>query len=487
MKQILNYRISWKALLMLPLVHFSLQGCHDDAISGVDLRYRAEDMYELEANNPAPITFQVKSTKPWEVIGTQGWYSISPDKGEAGETHDVTITCSSNKELDDRIDTISIKSDYWVGKRFVLLQKGIAYLNADGTDFTISKDGGTAAFQVRANQKWTARVTDGASWLSIVSGEAGELDGEVQVSVKKNNGERRVGLVELCDRHGVARCVVECVQTGVVLEPAKPENGKWFALEANAQQFEVAVETNADWTAEKNDENDSWFNILSVTSDKITLSVMKNEGQAVRQGIVLLKTKAEEGIESITKELKFKQINEEYTLEFPLNKTYPIGVHSIASNNLPGKYIFYFNGNISVKADAMFTLTWQWGSAGSEFCQVSSRLRTGGYAQGGTSPWNNVYNYANVTGGTKLDLSKPHTLGFKVEENADVIPAMTNCIWYVDGVEVMNMKKKNGFFNPSTMTWERVFTPNGELKLDVKGDAVTLEKYECTPVLDWGE
>ncbi|UVP34840.1 hypothetical protein NXW58_08100 [Bacteroides faecis] len=77
---------------------------------------------------------EVKSTDPWEVFGKYDWYTISPSTGEAGETYTVTVICKENTELDDRIDTLNIKSDYWTGKRFVLTQKGTAYLNVEGVD-----------------------------------------------------------------------------------------------------------------------------------------------------------------------------------------------------------------------------------------------------------------------------------------------------------------------------------------------------------------
>ena len=137
-----------------------LQGCDDsEAEKWVDLRYRVEDSYLVEAKNPEPVSFQVKSTDPWEVFGKYDWYTISPSTGEAGETYTVTVTCKENTELDDRIDTLNIKSDYWTGKRFVLTQKGTAYLNVEGVDM-IDQEGNSETFSVLSNQKWTAKVTE---------------------------------------------------------------------------------------------------------------------------------------------------------------------------------------------------------------------------------------------------------------------------------------------------------------------------------------
>lgn len=69
------------------LVTSLLQGCSDDEETKkwVDLRYRVEDSYSLEAKNPEPISFLVKSTDPWEVFGKYDWHIISPNAGKAEE------------------------------------------------------------------------------------------------------------------------------------------------------------------------------------------------------------------------------------------------------------------------------------------------------------------------------------------------------------------------------------------------------------------
>ena len=154
----LIHKIAFLSFSLCTLISASwlLQSCNndDEAMKSVDLRYRVEDSYLREARNPEPISFQVKSTDPWEVFGKYDWYTISPNKGEAGETYNVTITCKENTNLDDRVDTINIKSDYWTGKKFILTQKGIAYLNVEGVNM-IDQEGNDETFDVLANQKWT--------------------------------------------------------------------------------------------------------------------------------------------------------------------------------------------------------------------------------------------------------------------------------------------------------------------------------------------
>ena len=113
------------SILLLTAVQV-LQSCSSDdeeEFVNVDLRYRAEDAYTVEAQKPAPIIIQVKSTHPWEVYGEENWYTISPATGEPGETYDVTIQCKENSTQSERVGKIYIKSDYWIGKEITITQK----------------------------------------------------------------------------------------------------------------------------------------------------------------------------------------------------------------------------------------------------------------------------------------------------------------------------------------------------------------------------
>ena len=118
-----------------------LQSCKDDEpIKWVDLRYKAADSYTIAASGEETVSIQVKSTDPWIVYSNHSdWCTISPNQGEANELYDVQITYTPNTSLDDRTDTVTIKSDYWIGKEVSIIQKGIAYLtleNADVQDWT---------------------------------------------------------------------------------------------------------------------------------------------------------------------------------------------------------------------------------------------------------------------------------------------------------------------------------------------------------------
>ena len=139
------------------------------------------------------------------------------------ELYDVQITYTPNTSLDDRTDTVTIKSDYWIGKEVSIIQKGIAYLTLENADdLLLEKEETTYSFNVKSNQNWSAAVTEGDEWLSIQSGENGTLDGMVTLKALENKGEQRSGIVVIYDRHGKEVATLN-VQKGV---SALPDHSK---------------------------------------------------------------------------------------------------------------------------------------------------------------------------------------------------------------------------------------------------------------------
>lgn len=480
-------RITLLGLSCLTLLSASLllQSCKDDdeAKKWVDLRYRVEESYLIEAKNPEPVSFNVKSTDPWEVFGKYDWYSISPDKGEASETYNITITCKENTGLDDRIDTINIKSDYWTGKRFTLTQKGTAFLNVEGTDFLLSKDNDQKTFKVLSNQKWTAKVTEGADWLSISSGESGEMNGEITVNSTVNTGEQRTGKVTIFDRHGVARQIVACVQDGVLLSPAIPENGKWFVAYKEAQTLEIAVEANSEWTASKDNEEDDWFTITKTSftnSDKLIISLSEHLGSKVRIGVVVLTSKAEEGVTPVVKTVKFKQANPQTPVVKEVNQTI-IGSYSGPGNLMPGIYKFYLAPMTTKK----FKLFFIWGDNELRYHIMD------GITNLSTRPW--CADVFDDRGDCRVsvDTSKPNVLSFNIAESIDAKgKAWIFTDWILNDKSIVaNISDgidNAGYGDTWQVPWS-VAAAGGNFFMSVDGGSAILEKYEYIAPLVWGD
>ncbi len=468
-----------------------LSGCEEQKEEKwVDLRYRVEDSYTVAARNAEEVSFLVKSTDPWVVEGNADWYDVNPAEGGPDEIYTVTVRCQDNDDLDDRRDTLSIRSDYWVGKRFEIVQKGIAYLNADEGDSVIEKTGGTLTFNIRSNQKWSAEVSSGESWLSIVHGFTGEDDGQVTVSALTNKGELREGVVTVYDRHGEPALLLLCSQDGITLSPAIPENGKWFALQPETQTLEIPVDADVEWTAEKADPDDDWYEISEMTtSDRLVLNVSEHTGKAVREAEIIIASVAAEGAEQVFKTVKFKQINPYYAETVYLNQTIAPGAPYNAEGMSYGKYLFYVNAGMT-STDLFFQIQWKWGTGSADYCNVQYRIQNK-VAKGMTSPWNTHINYSGAGAALDyyrtVDTSRGNVLGFLIEENTDVSPSIGNFCWYLNGEEVADMKKIGAAFNPATMFWDRISTPDGVLSITSNSGSAVIEKYDYYPPLDWGE
>lgn len=471
--------------LMLFSASSLLQSCKDDdeAKKWVDLRYRVEESYLVEAKNPEPVSFQVKSTDPWEVFGKYDWYTISPDKGEAGETHTVTITCKENTSLDDRIDTLNIKSDYWTGKRFILTQRGIAFLNVEGIDFLLSKDNDQKTFKVLSNQKWTAKVTDGSDWLSISSGESGENNGDITIHSTVNTGEQRTGKVTIFDRHGVSRQIVPCVQDGVLLSPAVPENGNWFVAYEEAQTLEIAVEANSEWTASKENEEDDWFTLPKTSftgSDNLQISLIEHLGSKVRTGVVVLTSKAEEGVTPVVKKVKFKQANPQTPVVKEVNQTIT-GSYSGPGSLMPGIYNFY----LAPMTAKTFRLFFIWGDTELRYHIIE------GITTLSTRPW--CADVFDERGDCRkpVDTSKANVLSFNIAESIDAKGnAWIYTDWILNGTSIV-ANISDGITNTGVDdTWKApwsIAAAGGNFSMSVSDGSATLEKFEYIAPLVWGD
>lgn len=469
------------------LLASSLIGCSDEKepMKWVDLRYRVEDSYLLEAKNPETVSFLVKSTDPWEVFGKESWHTISPASGAAGEIFTVTITCDENTGLDDRIDTISIKSDYWTGKRFTITQKGIAYLETSGPE-AIIQEGGNTSFDISSNQKWTAEVTEGSNWLSIASGGSGELDGTVTVSAGANKGERRIGIVTVFDRHGVVAKEVTVEQNGVRLDAPVAENGSWFRLYEEAQTLSLPISSNTRWSVAKgNPEDDDWYDFEQTEFDGdgiINVLVSEHKGSSVRTAEIILSTVAEGDVAPVVKTIRFKQANPPVVTTFD-GRTLTGGTWYGPGELMPARYNFYldsFTGNVR--------FFWIWGSA-TPYTELRYHINNNETALSAT-PWcSNVYAEA-ASCKHKVDNTVRNVLSFNIDKYTDEATGneWLYAEWYLN--DVLIAKAIADGKNDTTGTDDTFKVPFGELSaganFQMSGN-LTVSKWERVDHLVWGD
>lgn len=279
-----------------------LWGCQKKAesIKTVDLRYRANDSYDLPATGAQAFTILVASTDPWTVTSEHpDWCIISEEEGDASDAElvhtgkatptTIRVQYYDNTFLDDRTDKIYIKSDYWTGKTITVNQKGIAYLSIPEADMDliVGKAGGDFYIHIDSNQPWSSEVTDG-DWIEITDGDVGEGEGIITVAADVNTMELRYAEVTVFDRHALAVAQILFTQDGVQLVPVGEEIRAGYDQPAG----EIDIVSNTKWTVSKASEGDDWFTIDTPTGEgdgKIKLTFTENDGTGLRRADILVK------------------------------------------------------------------------------------------------------------------------------------------------------------------------------------------------------
>lgn len=308
MKKIINILLASAALLTV------LSGCQERTegdVKVVDLRYRVNDSYDLTATNAQPFTITIASSDPWYIYSEHPeWCIISQEQGAAVEDLEqlhvgkapvttVSVQYYNNPNLDDREDRIIIQSDFWIGKKVVVRQKGTAFLTISDEDLDqkVVKGGGEYTIHIDSNQDWSAQVTQG-KWLSISDGATGSQAGDITLTAADNFSEMRYASVTIYDRHNKPMHVAKFTQDGIQIEPVKAEYRTFY----NDESVAISLKSNAKWTVSKESEWDDWFTIDTLEGEgdgDIQITLTPNEDKSVRSANIILRnvTETEEDVQ----------------------------------------------------------------------------------------------------------------------------------------------------------------------------------------------
>lgn len=150
-----------------------------------------------------PHTFTMSVDAPWEITKTAGWFVVTPNKGEAGQNIQVTVTPTLNQG-EARDGEFTIRANSGNNLHPCLTQKSVplsqdAYLAAGivitGLDERLlafeAEDTDPVVFTVEASYDWTLTVENDA-WLTVApkSGKAGSA-AEVTITPKANTTDER--------------------------------------------------------------------------------------------------------------------------------------------------------------------------------------------------------------------------------------------------------------------------------------------------------
>lgn len=150
-----------------------------------------------------PHTFTMSVDAPWEITKTAGWFVVTPNKGEAGQNIQVTVTPTLNQG-EARDGEFTIRANSGNNLHPCLTQKSIplsqdAYLAAGivitGLDERLlafeAEDTDPVVFTVEASYDWTLTV-ENETWLTVApkSGKAGSA-AQVTITPKANTTDER--------------------------------------------------------------------------------------------------------------------------------------------------------------------------------------------------------------------------------------------------------------------------------------------------------
>lgn len=464
-----------------------ISSCKDDEedIKYVDLRYNSEDSYVLAASSPQIVEFEVSSTFPWEILSKEDWHTITPSNGVADSIYKVKITCLENTSLDDRTDTLIIKSDYWIGKKVILIQKGTAWLKASSDSLFVESVEDQHVFSIASNQDWSCEVTTGSEWLSIVDGAKGSINGDVTIKTLGNKGELRYGIITLFDRHHLETGQVVIAQNGVVLDVSQEELRALY----NEQDLTFEVKSNTQWKITKS-EYDVWYTIDGEGSydgdATVVLHVKEHSGVSLRKSeITLTSVSDDESVAPVVKTLILKQAAPPVIEHTEMNSGF---LGATIANGSPvfedGDMICSGGQNrVNIWFDRLGTHSFRIKEmeAGSQPCWYmidgwgSKELR---YHINTTEGRTDISNRAELLGSwtgenVPLDISKPHTLSIT---NSDVNGQMKYEL-ALDGVHFATFMSTN---LPSSTRLLLYLGSNG-------GGRCVWDWYEYYPLIDWDE
>lgn len=469
-----------------------------EELHGVDLRYNPEDLYVFSAKpGTTQYTFQVKSTDDWVVFGTQDWCIIDPDHGSAGDIYDVNIQCKENDSLDDRLDTITVKSNYWVGTQFCVLQKGTAFFKIGDSEgkheIVIPKEGGKVVLEVQSNQDWSVNKSEELpDWISIdkVSGKDND---KITIETKgKNDGEIRKARISFLDRHNeyIEGQDVTIIQEGVVLEPDK----SYSRVKPEGESISFAISSNADWVVRKENVNDTWYEFekTEFSGDaNLTLIVSKNSSSLFREAKFTIESKKVPGVQPVQKTIMIKQGYRQikhysFTSDMWWGEEVVFGEdgsvtisgdHTLGMTDAGlGTWTFYVSdivtNNMSIRL--LFELNNPW-------TQISYGLWT----NNSTETWTNMnINGSNEHGlipnNTLLTVKNEYTLSMKIE------PLDKDSLyleWTVDGQKLGSYVFKGEDWGKPDLTqvkWLNIQATNA-------GSSVTFKGWDFEPMLDWND
>ncbi|MDE5610779.1 MAG: SUMF1/EgtB/PvdO family nonheme iron enzyme [Odoribacter sp.] len=235
-------------------------------------------------------TFAITCNGEWKISGAGDWCTVDADAGNGNRT--VSVTAGAYEGMEDRNVNLTVKS----GAKTQLVgvtqkHKDAIVLAKDKHD--VSQDGGTLTVEVLSNIDYEVTIPETfRSWISPApDSKAVESKTYRFIIAANDTPESRHGYIvfsgnEVNDTISVYQAQKDCL----LLDQDS------YDVAATGETFTVELKTNVDYEVVMPDDADwvSRMETRALRTDKLSFSVLKNEGRDDRSALVVVKDKNSE-------------------------------------------------------------------------------------------------------------------------------------------------------------------------------------------------
>lgn len=212
---------------------------------------------------------------PWYSSVSDTWITTNPTQGTGDATIKISVT--ENNSYNERVGTILYSMSE--ATQSVQVEQDAKFFTIDAKPFNFTSKGGVVTISFATNEKWTARITDAASWakLSAYSGE-GSADLILTVADNPSVNKRSTQLI-IETPIGQALCV------------PITQDARYFTVDTQTLTFfaktsSLDITINTDGAFEVTT-SENWLHVKN-NGNIITITVDENESDEDRQATITI-------------------------------------------------------------------------------------------------------------------------------------------------------------------------------------------------------
>lgn len=235
----------------------------------------------MSADENSSEKIAIESNIGWEVSTCPKWLTLSPNKGNSGNSN-ITITAQKNNSLNSRSATIIIADSQTGGitSSITVTQSGLDF--GENTTLEFSWHQSSINLNIPLPGAWNAAVSDGWITLSEYTGSGNKT---IIVTVSKNESENlRSGKILITSEGKTIEVIVQSGQY-INLDNTSSE----FSAMGGSLSLTVASSVNTLWKIEYSNTDKNWVQVEKISEEEYTINVDYNPSSLDRNATFILR------------------------------------------------------------------------------------------------------------------------------------------------------------------------------------------------------